>query len=42
VVHAHVPDTLYIDVDDPGILTDIDNLERYQDLAQHVPSRGVQ
>lgn len=42
VVHAHVPDTLYIDVDDLGILTDIDNLERYQDLAQHVPSRGVQ
>ena len=41
VVHAHVPDTLYIDVDDPGILTDIDNLERYQNLAQHVPSKGV-
>jgi CTP:molybdopterin cytidylyltransferase MocA len=34
VVHAHVPDTLYLDVDDPGILTDIDNLDRYKDLAK--------
>ncbi len=42
VVHAHVPATLYIDVDDPGILTDIDNLERYKNLAQPVPPRGVQ
>jgi molybdenum cofactor cytidylyltransferase len=42
VVHAHVPDTLYIDVDDPGILTDIDNLERYQNLAQPIPPKGVQ
>ena len=34
VVHRHVPDTLYIDVEDPGILTDVDNPERYRDLAK--------
>jgi molybdenum cofactor cytidylyltransferase len=34
VVHKHVPHTLYIDVDDPGILTDIDDLERYRRLAE--------
>jgi molybdenum cofactor cytidylyltransferase len=36
VVHAHVPETLYIDVEDPGILTDIDNLERYKNLEKGV------
>jgi molybdenum cofactor cytidylyltransferase len=34
VVHRHVPDTLYIDVDDPGILTDVDDPERYRRLAE--------
>ncbi len=33
VVHQHIPDTLYIDVDDPGILTDVDDPERYRRLA---------
>jgi molybdenum cofactor cytidylyltransferase len=33
VVHRHVPDTRYIDVDDPGILTDVDDPERYRRLA---------
>ena len=37
VIHKHVPDTLYIDVDDPGILTDVDDPERYRRLAG-VPS----
>jgi molybdenum cofactor cytidylyltransferase len=34
VVHKHVPDTLYIDVDDSGILTDVDDPERYRRLAE--------
>jgi molybdenum cofactor cytidylyltransferase len=34
VVHRHVPDTLYVDVDDPGILTDVDDPERYRRLAE--------
>lgn len=34
VVHAHVAHTLYVDVDDPGILTDIDNLARYNNLEK--------
>ena len=34
VVHQHIPDTLYMDVDDPGILTDVDDPERYRQLAE--------
>jgi molybdenum cofactor cytidylyltransferase len=34
VVHRHVPETLYIDVDDPGILVDVDDREAYQRLAE--------
>jgi len=34
VVHRHVAETLYVDVDDPGILTDVDDPERYQRLAE--------
>ena len=34
VIHAHVSDTLYIDVDDPGILTDIDDREAYRRLSE--------
>ena len=34
VVHRHVPDTLYVDVDDAGILTDVDDPERYRRLAE--------
>ncbi len=33
VIRGHVPDTLYIDVDDPGILTDIDDREAYRRLT---------
>ena len=32
IVHAHVPDTHYVDVTDPGIFTDIDTPEAYQAL----------
>lgn len=34
VIHGHVADTLYIDVDDPGILTDIDDREAYRRLSE--------
>ncbi len=34
VIHGHVSDTLYIDVDDPGILTDIDDREAYRRLTE--------
>ena len=33
VVHAHKHETRYVDVDDPGILTDIDDIEAYRRLA---------
>ena len=33
VIHRHVPDTQYIDVDDPGILTDVDDPESYRRLV---------
>lgn len=36
VVHAHIANTLYVDVDDPGILTDIDNPARYKDLEKGI------
>jgi molybdenum cofactor cytidylyltransferase len=34
VVHRHVPETLYVDVDDAGILADVDDPERYRQLAE--------
>jgi molybdenum cofactor cytidylyltransferase len=34
VIHGHVADTLYIDVGDPGILTDIDDREAYRRLSE--------
>jgi molybdenum cofactor cytidylyltransferase len=34
VIHRHVGHTLYIDVDDPGILRDVDDPEAYQALLQ--------
>jgi molybdenum cofactor cytidylyltransferase len=37
VIHGHVSDTLYIDVDDPGILTDIDDREAYRRLSEAAP-----
>lgn len=33
VVHRHVPHTVYVDVDDPGILVDIDDPAAYRRLA---------
>jgi molybdenum cofactor cytidylyltransferase len=37
VIHGHVDDTLYMDVDDPGILTDIDDREAYRRLSEAAP-----
>jgi molybdenum cofactor cytidylyltransferase len=34
VVHRHVPRTQYVDVDDPGILTDIDDRATYEKLLE--------
>jgi len=34
VIRGHVAQTLYIDVDDPGILTDIDDREAYRRLSE--------
>ena len=34
VIHAHRAETLYIDVDDPGILTDVDDPAAYRSLLQ--------
>jgi molybdenum cofactor cytidylyltransferase len=34
VVHRHVNQTLYVDVDDPGILTDIDDPSAYRELVE--------
>ncbi len=34
VIHGHVSDTLYIDVDDPGILIDVDDREAYRRLSE--------
>src|SRR5262249_22766149 len=36
VVHRHVDRTQYIDVDDPGILTDIDDREAHRRLTEAV------
>jgi CTP:molybdopterin cytidylyltransferase MocA len=34
VIHGHIRQTIYIDVDDPGILTDIDTPQAYENLLQ--------
>jgi molybdenum cofactor cytidylyltransferase len=34
VIHGHVPQTIYVDVNDPGILTDIDDREAYRRLSE--------
>lgn len=36
VIHGHIPQTVYVDVDDPGILTDIDDREAYRRLSEAV------
>lgn len=37
VIHGHVADTLYIDVNDPRILADIDDREAYRRLSEAAP-----
>ena len=34
VIHGHIPETVYVDVDDAGILTDIDDPEAYRRLSE--------
>jgi CTP:molybdopterin cytidylyltransferase MocA len=34
VVHGHVDQTVYIDVNDPGILTDVDDPSAYRELVE--------
>lgn len=34
VIHAHVADTRYLNVDDPGILRDVDDPEAYRQLVE--------
>jgi len=41
VIHAHRPETRYIDVDDPGILTDVDLPEEYLRLTGSGIQAGV-
>jgi len=36
VIHGHIPETVYVDVNDPGILTDIDDREAYRRLSESV------
>lgn len=36
VIHGHIPQTVYVDVDDAGILTDIDDPEAYRRLSEAV------
>jgi CTP:molybdopterin cytidylyltransferase MocA len=33
-IHGHIPQTVYVDVNDPGILTDIDDREAYRRLSE--------
>ncbi|HEY7336938.1 MAG TPA: nucleotidyltransferase family protein [Bryobacteraceae bacterium] len=40
VVHRHVSQTLYVDVDDPGILADIDDPAAYRQLIETAPPIG--
>ncbi|HWC99069.1 MAG TPA: nucleotidyltransferase family protein [Candidatus Sulfopaludibacter sp.] len=34
VVHAHADETIFLDLDDPGIVTDIDNPDAYRSLLE--------
>ena len=34
VIHGHIPQTIYVDVADPGIQTDIDDREAYRRLSE--------
>lgn len=37
IVHAYVPRTEYLDVNDPGILADIDDRKAYEQLLEKAP-----
>lgn len=37
VIHRHIPHTQYVDVDDPGILTDVDDPAAYRRLLETIP-----
>jgi molybdenum cofactor cytidylyltransferase len=37
VIHRHIPSTQYVDVDDPGILTDVDDPAAYRHLLESLP-----
>jgi molybdenum cofactor cytidylyltransferase len=37
VIHRHIPRTQYVDVDDPGILTDVDDPAAYRSLLESLP-----
>jgi molybdenum cofactor cytidylyltransferase len=39
IVHKYVPQTEYVDVDDPGILADIDDRAAYTKLLEHEGAR---
>jgi len=41
VVHAHVDRTEYVEVDDPGIFTDVDDPEAYRLLKESLKERAV-
>ena len=40
VVHRYVSQTLYVDVDDPGILADIDDPAAYRELMEAASATG--
>ena len=37
VVHAHLAQTVYVEVDDPGILVDVDTAEAYRRMTETAP-----
>jgi CTP:molybdopterin cytidylyltransferase MocA len=41
IVHAHVDRTEYVDVEDVGIFTDVDDPEAYRRLKQGLKERAV-
>lgn len=38
VIHHHRPQTVYLDVDDPGVVDDVDDPEAYRRLADREPA----
>jgi CTP:molybdopterin cytidylyltransferase MocA len=37
VIHAHLERACYVDVDDPGVLADVDDPEAYRALSGSAP-----